>query len=127
MTQHFLNDFEMRHSSPKNFWFDEKNIESCNKYAEHLKAQLNNYNPEIKCGTNVDDFVSMFYAPLVISTQSSFSFMSGYFGNGIYVEPNSMYMNKECSDCETEYKNYNIPHNMVDDYHNIDEVYKLLL
>ena len=106
---------------------NEKNIESCNKYAEHLKAQLNIYNPEIKCGTNVDDFVSMFYAPLVISTQSSFSFMSGYFGNGIYVEPNSMYMNKECSDCETEYKNYNIPHNMVDDYHNIDEVYKLLL
>ncbi len=53
--------------------------------------------------------------------------MSGYFGNGIYIEPNTMFGDNECSDCETEYKGYNIPHDKVNDYHNIDEVYKLLI
>jgi hypothetical protein len=106
---------------------NEQNKNSCEKYVNLLKEQLKEYNPEIKCGTNVDDFVSMFYAPLVISTQSSFSFMSGYFGNGIYIEPNTMSGDSECSDCETEYKGYNIPHSIVNDYHNIDEVYKLLI
>ena len=106
---------------------NEKNKKSCERYVDLLKEELKEYNPEIKCGTNVDDFVSMFYAPLVISTQSSFSFMSGYFGNGIYVEPNTMSQDIECSDCETEYKNYSIPHSIVNDYYNIDEVYKLLL
>ena len=101
--------------------------ESCMKYAELLKEQLNEYNPEIKCGTNTDDFVSMFYAPLVISTISSFSFMSGYFGNGIYIQPNMMMNNAECNDCPSEYKGYNIPHDKVNDYHEIDEVYKLLI
>jgi len=105
----------------------EENKNSCNQYVELLKEQLNEYNPEIQCGTNVDDFISMFYAPAVISTQSSYSFMSGFFGNGKYIQPNFMNNNEECSTCETEYKGYNIPHNIVNDYHNIDEVYKLLI
>ena len=106
---------------------NEKNIDSCNKYVELLKEQLKEYNPDIKCGTNVDDFVSMFYAPLVISTQSSFCFMSGYFGNGIYIQPNTMLSDNECSDCDSDYKGYNLPHNLVNDYYNIDAVYKLLI
>lgn len=106
---------------------DEKNKASCGKYVDLLKNELKDYNPEIKCGTNVDDFVSMFYAPLVISTQSSFSFMSGYFGNGIYYQPNSMIDEKECDECDSDYKGYNVPHKLIKDYHDIDEVYKLLI
>lgn len=105
----------------------EQNKKTCQGYVNLLKNELKDFNPVIKCGTNVDDFVSMFYAPLVISTQSSFSFMSGYFGNAIYIEPNTMINNKECSDCESQYKGYNVPHSEVEDYHNIEEVYLLLI
>jgi hypothetical protein len=106
---------------------NERNKKTCEKYVELLKNELKDFNPIVKCGTNVDDFVSMFYAPLVISTQSSFSFMSGYFGNAIYIEPNTMIDNMECSDCESAYKGYNIPHSEVDDYHNVEDVYLLLI
>jgi hypothetical protein len=74
---------------------NEENKKTCEKYVELLKNELKDFNPLITCGTNVDDFVSMFYAPLVISTQSSFSFMSGYFGNAIYIQPNTMIDNIE--------------------------------
>lgn len=106
---------------------NEENKKTCKKYVELLKNELKEFNPNVKCGTNVDDFVSMFYAPLVISTQSSFSFMSGYFGNANYIQPNTMVDNNECSDCESSYKGYNIPHNLVNDYHDIEHVYNLLL
>lgn len=105
----------------------EENKNSCNKYVELLTNELKEYNPKIQCGTNVDDFISMFYAPAVISTQSSYSFMSGFFGNGTYIQPNFMNNNEECSTCESDYKGYSIEHNIVNDYHNIDEVYKLLI
>jgi hypothetical protein len=104
-----------------------KNEESCGEYTHLLKDQLKEYNPEIECGTNVDDFISMFYAPVVISTQSSFSFMAGFFGNGTYIQPNFMDENKECNDCESKWRGYSISHEMVDDYHQIKEVYKLLI
>jgi hypothetical protein len=107
---------------------NEENKNACNIYADLFKTHLSKYNPKILCNTNVDDFVLMFYAPAVISTISSFSFMSGYFGNGIYIQPNLMDQNEEkCLDCNNTYKGYNIQHNKVNDYHNIDEVYKLLI
>lgn len=101
---------------------------ACSTYATKLKEHLNKYNIHIECNSNVDDFVSMFYAPAVISTISSFSFMSGFFGKGIYIQPNMMLSDVEvCLDCDNPYKGYNIPHNKVNDYHNVDEVYKLLI
>ena len=105
----------------------EPDKKSCERYIELLIEYLNEYNPIVKCGTNVDDFISMFYAPAVVSTQSSYSFMSGFFGNGKYIQPNFMEDNIECSDCTSEYKGYNIPHNIITDYHDINEVYKLLI
>jgi hypothetical protein len=102
--------------------------QSCNTYVNKLKEHLNKYNVHIDCNSNVDDFVSMFYAPAVISTISSFSFMAGFFGKGIYIQPNMMLSDVEvCLDCDNPYKGYNIPHNKVNDYHNVDEVYKLLI
>jgi hypothetical protein len=100
--------------------------ESCMKYAELLKDQLKIYNPEIKCGTNIDDFVSMFYAPVVISTQSSYSFMAGFFGNSTYIQPNFMENDKECEDCFNDWRGYSVPHEMITNYHDTEKVYNLL-
>jgi len=105
---------------------NEDNKKSCNRYVQLLKKKLN-YTVHIECNSNVDDFVTMFYAPAVISTTSSFSFMAGYFGNGIFIQPNMLFNDIEsCTDCSNIYKNYNISHDQVKDYHDIDEVYKLL-
>jgi hypothetical protein len=107
---------------------NEDDKKACNMYSNKLKEHLKDYNVHLACNSNVDDFVSMFYAPAVISTISSYSFMSGFFGNGIYIQPNMMVHNNEvCLDCDNNYKGYNIQHNKVDDYHNVDEVYKLLI
>jgi hypothetical protein len=104
----------------------EQNEKSCQDYVNILKNELSQYNPKIQCGTNVDDFISMFYAPVVISTQSSFSFMAGFFGNSTYIQPNFMEDDKECEDCFNDWRGYNLPHEMVGDYHNVDKVYNLL-
>lgn len=103
-----------------------KNQESCKKYSELLKNELNEYNIDIQCGNIVDDFIKMFYAPAVISTISSFSFMSGFFGGGIFIIPSSIKNNGEIEELASEYKGFNILHDRVSDYHNIDEVYNIL-
>lgn len=104
----------------------EQNENSCNEYATMLENELAKYNPKIQCGTNVDDFISMFYAPVVISTQSSFSFMAGFFGNSTYIQPNFMEDDKECEDCFNDWRGYNVPHQMVSDYHEVEKVYNIL-
>ena len=104
----------------------ENNEKSCNDYTIMLKNELSKYNPKIQCGTNVDDFVSMFYAPVVISTQSSYSFMAGFFGYSTYIQPNFMENDKECEDCFNDWRGYNLSHQMVTDYHDTEKVYNLL-
>ena len=53
--------------------------------------------------------------------------MSVFFGKGIPIQPNTMHNNIEvCLNCNNDYKGYNIPHDKVEDYHNVDEVYTLL-
>jgi hypothetical protein len=107
---------------------NENNKKTCNTYSNKLKEYLKDYNIHLKCNSDVDDFVSMFYAPAVISTISSYSFMSGFFGSGIYIQPNTMRNNIEvCLNCNNDYKGYNITHDKVKDYHNVDEVYTLLI
>ena len=104
----------------------EENEKSCNEYVTMLQNELTRYNPKIQCGTNVDDFISMFYAPVVISTQSSYSFMAGFFGNSTYIQPNFMEDNKECEDCFNDWRGYSLSHEMVTDYHDTEKVYNLL-
>jgi hypothetical protein len=106
--------------------------ETCNIYVKKLTEYLekNGYTVSIKSATNLEDFATMFFAPAVISTSSSFSFMSGYFGNGQYIQPtffNAQY-EEQCTDCgDFILKGYNISHRDVEDYHDIDTVYKLLI
>ena len=93
-----------------------------------------------RCGTPVQDFATMFYAPAVLSAGSSFSFMSGFFGYGLFFSeghftdlsgiPNKKYKETDgCgSDCgEWLRSGYSLQHTEVDDYEDTDHVIKELL
>jgi hypothetical protein len=107
---------------------DEKEQESCNIYTKSLETYLkeNGYESETICNSNIDDFATLFYAPAVISTSSSFSFMSGFFGNGVFVAT-EFDSGKKCDDCHdwTLY-GYNLPHENVADYHDTTSVVEIL-
>ena len=114
---------------------DQQKQESCKSYTDHLQEYLQSigYTATVQCNTPEQDFATIFYSPLVISTGSSFSFMSGFFGSGQFISTlhEEEYNKKEfstCTDCDIwMYKGYNIPHSSVNDYHNIDQVKQLLM
>ena len=100
--------------------------ESCSIYSKSIQEYLKTigYESNIICNSNNDDFATLFYAPAVISTQSSFSFMSGLFGKGIFISTEYL-QDKQCDNC-----NDNILHgyNLVykDDFNKTDQVIDLL-
>ena len=99
-------------------------LELCRIYSKSLQYYLkkHNYNSEIICNSNIDDLATLFYAPAVISTSSSFSFMSGFFGNGVFVTTEHA-QNTECNSCnDIMLYNYNLPHEKVDSYYDTDIV-----
>jgi hypothetical protein len=101
---------------------------SCDIYSKSLQDFLkeNNFDSEIICNSNIDDFATLFYSPVVISTSSSFSFMSGFFGNGVYIST-ELIDKKTCNLCnEIILHDYNLKHENVDDYNNTDVVVNLL-
>ena len=99
---------------------------ACDIYINSLQDYLKNigYETNIINNSNIDDFATLFYAPAVISTCSSFSFMSGAFSDGIFISPYFY---------EDKYKNepfnklpYILKHNLVNDYYDTDAVIHLL-
>lgn len=110
----------------------DKNSKTCNVYANSLKDFLENngYEVIIQCNSNIDDFATIFYAPAIISTCSSFSFIAGFFSNGLFISEGHYDCNinkKKCGDCGKWLKNgYSISHNDIKDYYNTDEVIRLL-
>lgn len=103
------------------------NQTACVEYTDSLKQYLNEigYGCDVMCGTNIDDFAMLFYAPAVISTSSSFSFMSGFFGKGVFLITENA--NGKCTDCdEIMLYDYNIMHETVEDYVNTNNVIQLL-
>jgi len=105
---------------------------ACEKYSLSLKKYLeqHNYNVTIKSETDGEDFATMFYAPLVISTISSFCFFAGFFGNGKYYQPTCWTQDNTeiCDNCNENIvlKGYNLLHYEVDDYLNTEKVINLL-
>ena len=100
---------------------------ACVDYTDSLNKHLNEigYECDVMCGTNIDDFAMLFYAPAVISTSSSFSFMSGFFGKGLFFSTENT--NGKCTDCnEFMLYNYNLMHDQVEDYSKVDSVIQLL-
>jgi hypothetical protein len=114
----------------------EKNGQSCQHYVSSLVKYLNSlgyYHVKLQCETNVEDFATIFYAPCVISTGSSFSFMAGYFGHGKFISSqhfDDKYIPtlppKHCKKCEWMLTGFDIPHAFVDNYHDISKVVALL-
>jgi hypothetical protein len=99
-------------------------MELCNTYSNSLRYFLkkHNYNSEIICNSNIDDLATLFYAPAVISTSSSFSFMSGFFGNGVFITTENA-QNSDCTACnDIMLYNFNLSHEKVDSYYDTDIV-----
>lgn len=100
---------------------------ACSEYTDSLKAYLTEigYACEVVCASNIDDFAMLFYAPAVISTSSSFSFMSGFFGSGIFVSTENTI--GKCDACsEWMIYDHNLPHGDVEDYTKTGAVIPLL-
>jgi len=99
---------------------NEKNQKACDTYSEELVNYLKSigYEAIFKCSTINDDFATMFYAPGLISTSGSFSFMAGYFSNNVFVS--TMYdenKQRECKDCEDWLlPGYTAKHSEIPDY-----------
>jgi hypothetical protein len=103
---------------------------ACLDYITQLKKYIISlgYNCRIQTKTNIEDFVDLFYAPFVISTGSSFSFMSGFFGVGKFISTEHCLENKKCIDSKTNtfIKGYNIHHSKVESYFDTESVLKMI-
>ena len=107
-----------------------QNKDACNIYDDSLTNYIKDlgYNVKNQCGNAIDDFAAMFFAPAVISTCSSFSFMSGFFSDGIFIsEGHYEDSNSYCNNCGDWLKHgYTISHSDVNDYNNTETVIPLL-
>ena len=104
--------------------------EACSQYVQKLTQYLNSlgYEVETQCKTNGEDFADLFQAKAVISTGGSFSFMSGFFGEGMFLSSEHSPENScDSTECSLFMKGYNIPHEQVESYHDIEKVYTLLV
>ncbi len=111
-----------------------KNKECCSFYVDQLKLYLESFNYKIiiECNDINTDFALMFYAPAVISNGSSMSFMSGFFGNGIFISEGHFReidgkIEKNNNHGDWLVEGYSILHKDVKNYYDKEEVLKLLL
>lgn len=110
---------------------NEKNSNACKEYVRLLSEELSPMKVNVKCGHYFEDFASMFYAPLVLSTGSSMSFMAGFFGHGKFLTAGHMFDGEKdnspsCTICSHP-PSINLLHKEVEDYYDIPSVHKLLL
>ena len=105
--------------------------DACALYVTHLSDYLKSigYDVKLRCNTNVEDFADLFYAKAVISTGGSYSFMSGFFGNGQFISTEHMIDGNTCTtkECDDIFiRGHNIFHPEVDSYYEVDKVHPLL-
>lgn len=111
---------------------NEKMVKGCSEYADKLCNYLESvgYNAKPECNSNIEDFAKMFYAPGVISIGSSYSFISGFFGNGVFLSTEHI-EEKEgvpgCTICNEWTLKGKVKHSQVDDYYDVNAVDKILL
>jgi hypothetical protein len=100
---------------------------ACSLYAVKIQEYLTGlgYQVGIKSHSNVEDFAVLFYAPAVISTGGSYSMFAGYFGSGVFFQPQvSPIPVGETADWLVD--GYNVEHEEVADYHDVESVIPLL-
>jgi hypothetical protein len=103
-----------------------KNREACEIYTQSLKEYIESigYKVIIQSKSADQDFATLFYAPAVISSGSSFSFMSGFFSDGLFISEGHK---STCGNCsEWLLHGYSIDHKNVKSYHDTDKVILLL-
>jgi hypothetical protein len=105
--------------------------DACASYVKHLSDYLESigYQVNIRCNTNVEDFADLFYAKAVISTGGSYSFMSGFFGKGLFLSTEHIINGNTCTanECNDIFiRGHNLFHEEVDSYYQVDKVYTLL-
>jgi hypothetical protein len=106
---------------------------ACAVYCESLSKYLESigYQVEIYTNSDIEDFANLFYAPAVISICGSYSFMSAFFGKGVFITTrHSNEGDTEPPSCETckewMLDDYKLKHKDVEDYLNTDAVIKKL-
>jgi hypothetical protein len=101
--------------------------QACSSYATKLQEYLTGlgYQVGIQSHSNVEDFAVLFYAPAVISTGGSYSMFAGYFGSGLFFQP-QMFPVPVGETADWLVGGYNIEHDDVADYHNVESVVPLL-
>jgi hypothetical protein len=108
----------------------EENAKSCDAYVEHIKTHVlkNGVNDIlVESSTEIQDFINLFYAPAVISIGSSFSFIAGFLGKGVFLSSGHIDGEEnKCTVCKWLKRGYSVPHEQIPDYHNIPEVMKIL-
>ena len=111
---------------------DEEKKVACGSYTSSLSEYLKSisYEPIVECKSNIEDFATIFYAPAVISIGSSFSFMSGFFGKGLFFSGGHREESDAEGGCDTcnNWLDYTdeIKHNTVKDYYKAEQVIKIL-
>ena len=88
------------------------------------------YEVDVQCNSLIEDFAKLFYALAVVSSVSSFSFMSGFFSKGIFISSEHNHednIKETCTICdEWMLKGYQVKHKFIDDYYNTSAVIKTL-
>ena len=103
-----------------------KNREACEIYTQSLKKYIESigYKVIIQSKSAEQDFATLFYAPAVISSGSSFSFMSGFFNDSLFISEGH---HSNCTGCsEWLVHGYSIDHKNVKSYYDTDKVISLL-
>uniref|UniRef100_A0A6C0DRI6 Uncharacterized protein n=1 Tax=viral metagenome TaxID=1070528 RepID=A0A6C0DRI6_9ZZZZ len=114
-------------SSPENMAAATIYILSLAKFLES-----HNYIVELVSQNVESDFIAMFYAPAVISTCSSFSFVAGFFGNGLFITEGHYNEDEDGlisqSVCYAPFikKGYSVNHKRIVDYYDTESVIKIL-
>lgn len=108
-----------------NHYSNKDQASACSNYVDSLIKYLENkYCVKIQSKTSLEDFATIFYAPASISTSGSFSFMSGFFGKGVFV---STTQGERCFDCSDQiFKGYNLDHKEAIDYYDTDRIIEQL-
>jgi len=104
---------------------NDKNGATCNTYVEMLREYIRqnlNIHTKVYSRSSLEDFADIFYAPAVISTSGSFSFMSGFFGDGYFIAPCVIDENLDVENISWLKTKYMIHHNIVNDFYDIDEI-----
>jgi hypothetical protein len=102
------------------------NKEACDIYLNGIKNYIESigYKVIIQSKSKEEDFATLFYAPAVISPGSSFSFISGFFNDGIFISEGHQSL---CTNCgKWLVSGYGIDHKKVKNYYDTSNVLSIL-